>query len=160
MISSRSDRFKEGDEVLVTGCGLGENHDGGYGEVVRFQQLGLFDAQAGLRVRNIQYGWLYSRSLCPSFEAKWADSDHGLSVVTGASGGVESLAISMLASRLWYYGLWKKDQYDRLKSIGASECMTVEVWIWEQTLRTARFGGAIDNVGGEVLEGLIRHTNL
>ena len=100
--ASVDDRFKVGDAVLVTGCGLGESHDGGFSEVVRVPAdwvvplpagLSLFDAMAlgtaGFTAA-LAIDRLEQNSLLPG---------QGPVIVTGASGGVGSIAIDLLNGR-------------------------------------------------------------
>ena len=102
VISSVDARFHEGDRVLVTGCGLGESHDGGFSEIVRVpadwvvplpEGLSLFDAMvlgtAGFTAA-LAIDRLEQNGMCPG---------QGPVVVTGASGGVGSVAIDLLSGR-------------------------------------------------------------
>jgi NADPH2:quinone reductase len=160
--SSNDMRVREGDAVLVTGHGLSETHDGGYAEYVRVpadwvvplpEGMTLFDAMAfgtagftaGLAIHQMEHN-----GQTPS---------RGPIVVTGATGGVGSLAVDMLA-KLGYQvvGLTgKADAHGYLKEIGASEILdrkTLE--IGKRPLEKATWGGAIDNVGGDILAWLTR----
>jgi len=89
--------------------------------------------------------------------------DMGPIVVTGASGGVGSFAIGML-SHLGYETIavsGREHYIDYLKSMGASKVMTPEqMELGARPLEEARFAGVIDNVGGDLLSGLIRHICL
>ncbi|SMF34179.1 YhdH/YhfP family quinone oxidoreductase [Pseudobacteriovorax antillogorgiicola] len=166
VVSSKSDRFQEGQKVLVTGCGLGENHDGGYSEMVRVPAPWVVPIPDGLTPREAMILGTagFTAGLCVHrLEQNGLKPDKGPVVVTGASGGVGSLAVSMLVTRGYEVIAvsGKKEQHDRLKELGAEQVLTVEeLELGKNPLETARFGGAIDNVGGAVLEGLIRHTNL
>jgi len=84
-------------------------------------------------------------------------------VVTGASGGVGSVAIDMLSGRGYEViaVTGKADATDYLKSLGAHKVVSRdELNLGKRPLETARFAGAIDSVGGEVLAGLTRCTDL
>lgn len=166
VLSSANARFKEGDQVLVTGCGLGETHDGGYAERVRVpadwvvplpKGLTLWEAMA-FGTAGFTAGLAVHRLLVND-----QTPDKGPILVTGASGGVGSLVIPMLA------GLGfdvvavsgKPEMTPYLKSLGANEVTTWEaLQVGKRPLEAARFGGAIDNVGGEMLAGILRHVNL
>ena len=89
--------------------------------------------------------------------------DMGPVVVTGASGGVGSFAITMLAT-LGYESIavtGRAEHHDYLSGLGATEVMSVDdLALGTQALEKARFGGVIDNVGGDLLSQLIPHVNL
>jgi NADPH2:quinone reductase len=83
-------------------------------------------------------------------------------VVTGATGGVGSLAIDMLSARGYEViaVTGKARAFDYLKSLGASTVLTREqLALGSKALEAARYGGAIDSVGGEMLAGLTRHVD-
>ena len=160
--SSNDVRVREGDAVLVTGHGLSETHDGGYAEYVRVpadwvvplpEGMTLFDAMAfgtagftaGLAIHQMEHN-----GQTPS---------RGPIVVTGATGGVGSLAIDMLA-KLGYRVValtGKAEAHDYLREIGASDILdrkTLEMG--KRPLEKAIWGGVIDNVGGDILAWLTR----
>ena len=163
VVASSSDiRFKAGDEVIVTGYGMGVEHDGGYAEYVRVpadwvvplpQSLTLFEAMAlgtagftaALSIHRLEQNELHPES--------------GKVVVTGATGGVASLAIQMLA-QLGYHvvALTGKDgEHDYLKSLGAAEILPrKELQMGTRPLEKAQWAGALDAVGGETLAWLTR----
>lgn len=160
--ASVDERFREGDQVLVTGCGLGESHDGGFSEVVRVPAdwvvplppgMTLFDAMmlgtagftAALAIDRME-----QNGLVPA---------QGPVVVTGASGGVGSVAIDLLSGRGYeVMALSRKLQAtDYLQSLGAAEVLDAKVAAASgKPLEAARWAGAIDNVGGAVLGWLTR----
>jgi NADPH2:quinone reductase len=89
--------------------------------------------------------------------------DKGVVVVTGATGGVGSAAVSMLTRRgyrvLAVSG--RPEHHAYLRGLGAAEVKTpAELDLGSRPLEAARFGGVIDNVGGELLAGLVRHVSL
>ncbi len=90
--------------------------------------------------------------------------DMGPVVVTGATGGVGSIAISILAGRGYRVVAvsGRPEHRSYLESLGAAEVATPEELALgsERPLEAARFGGAIDNVGGALLGGLTRHVGL
>ena len=160
--ASVDERFREGDQVLVTGCGLGESHDGGFSEVVRVpadwvvplpQGMTLFDAMllgtagftAALAIDRME-----QNGLLPG---------QGPVVVTGASGGVGSVAIDLLSGRGYdVVALSRKPEAaDYLRSLGAAEVLGANTASASgKPLEAARWAGAIDNVGGAVLGWLTR----
>lgn len=162
VISSLDNRFREGDQVLVTGCGLGESHDGGFSGVVRVpadwvvplpQGMTLFDAMV-LGTAGFTAGLAIDR-----MEQNGLAPGQGAVVVTGASGGVGSVAIDLLNARGYdVVALSRKpESADYLQSLGAGEVLDAKaITASGRPLEAARWAGAVDNVGGEVLGWLMR----
>ena len=160
--SSADPRCKAGDHVLVTGCGLSEVHDGGYAEYARLkgewvipmpQGLGAFKAMA-LGTAGFTAALAIHR-----MEHNGQTPVKGPIVVTGATGGVGSIAIDMLSSRGYEViaVTGKAESADYLRSLGASQVLLrKEIDYGKRPLEAARFGGAIDNVGGDTLTWLTR----
>jgi acrylyl-CoA reductase (NADPH) len=163
VVESSSDaRFKSGDKVLVTGYEMGVSHDGGYSEFVRVpanwvvplpQGLSLFDAMA-LGTAGFTAGLSIHR-----LEQNELTPEKGKVIVTGATGGVGSLAIQMLA-KLGYHvvALTGKDsEQDFLKSLGAAEILSrKDLHMGTNPLEKKQWAGALDAVGGETLSWLTR----
>ncbi|HCI14809.1 MAG: quinone oxidoreductase [Gallionellales bacterium GWA2_60_142] len=161
--SSADARFKTGDEVLVTGYGMGVEHDGGYAEFVRApadwvvplpQGLSLFDAMA-LGTAGFTAALAIHR-----LEQNELSPEKGKVIVTGATGGVGSLAIQMLA-QLGYQVVamtGKASEYDYLKSLGASEILSRDQINLHsgRVLEKGQWAGALDAVGGDTLAWLTR----
>lgn len=164
VVASSSDaRFTAGEKVLVTGYDMGVAHDGGYAEYVRVpgdwvvplpQGLTLFEAMvlgtagftAALAIHRLE-----QNELAPK---------NGKVIVTGATGGVGSLAIQMLA-QLGYHvvALTGKDsEHDYLKSIGAKEILSRSEVDFKSTrpMEKALWAGALDAAGGDTLAWLAR----
>jgi acrylyl-CoA reductase (NADPH) len=163
--SSTDDRFMPGQEVLVTGYDLGVNHDGGYAGYVRVPAdwvvpvpvgLTLFEAMA-LGTAGFTAGLAVVR-----LEQMGLRPGRGPVIVTGATGGVGSVAIASLA-RLGYEvtALTGKDsERDYLTQLGATTVLqrsTLEMGT--RPLEKATWAGAVDAVGGDVLAWLTRTTN-
>jgi len=154
--------FSEGDEVLITGCGLSETRDGGYSEYLRVPSKWLVPLPKGLTLREAMLlgtaGFTAALSLW-RMEANGQRPDMGPIVVTGASGGVGSIAIDIL-TRAGYEAhaiSGKVDQFEWLRSLGAQQCISRNELYWsEKPLDSAYWAGAIDNVGGDMLSGLTR----
>ena len=160
--ASTDKRYKEGDSVLVVGCGLSEVHDGGYSEYARVPGDCVVPMPAGLTEREaMAYGTAgFTAAIAViRMEANGQIPERGPIVVTGASGGVGSFAISMF-SGLGYEVValtGKKEHEDYLKQLGASELIdrhTLE--FGDRPLERAQWGGAVDNVGGDLLGWLTR----
>ncbi len=168
VVASSSDlRFKAGDEVLVTGYDMGVAHDGGFAEYVRVpadwvvplpQNLSLFDAMA-LGTAGFTAGLAIHR-----LEQNDLSPDKGKVIVTGATGGVGSLAVIMLA-QLGYHvvALTGKDtEHDYLKSLGAKDILSRHQVDLGSTrpMEKAQWAGALDAVGGPTLAWLTRTMQL
>lgn len=154
--------FKEGDQVLCTGCGLSEMRDGGYAGYARLESKWTIPLPRGLTLRESMAlgtaGFTAALSLFQMLRNGQIPA-MGPVVVTGATGGVGSLAIDIL-SRAGFEAhaiTGKVDQFDWLIGLGAKQCIAREGLYWGQRpLETARWAGAIDNVGGDMLAGLTR----
>ncbi|HSD27485.1 MAG TPA: YhdH/YhfP family quinone oxidoreductase [Vicinamibacteria bacterium] len=164
--SSADARFRPGDSVLVNGMGLGESHDGGFAELVRVPADWVVPLPAGLTLReSMTLGTAgFTAGLAISrMELNGQSPGKGEVVVTGATGGVGSAAVSMLAGRgyrvLAVSG--RPEHHAYLRRLGAAEVKTpAELDLGSRPLEAARFGGVVDNVGGELLAGLLRHVSL
>jgi len=160
--ASTDPAFREGDAVLCTGCGLSETRDGGYAEYVRFDSKWTVRLPAGLTLRESMAlgtaGFTAALALL-RMTRNGQVPEMGPVVVTGATGGVGSLAIDIL-TRAGFEAhaiTGKVDQFDWLIGLGAKQCIAREGLHWGQRpLETARWAGAIDNVGGDMLAGLTR----
>lgn len=161
--SSQDARFKAGDQVLVTGYEMGVAHDGGFAEYVRVPadwvvplpvNLSLFDAMA-LGTAGFSAALAIHR-----LEQNELTPDKGKVVVTGATGGVSSLAIRML-SQLGYQVVAmtsKAGEQEYLRSLGASEILLRSDidWASKRPMERAQWAGALDSVGGDTLAWLTR----
>src|SRR5687768_17127343 len=161
-----SDRsFQPGQKVLVTGCGLSETHDGGYAEYARVKSDWVVPIPAGLdEFQAMAIGTAgYTAALAVHrMEQNGQQPDGGEIVVTGATGGVGSIAIDMLAARGYRVVAvtGKKSSSEYLQQLGAARVLfRDEINTGSRPMEEAQFGGAIDNVGGELLTWLTRTTN-
>jgi NADPH2:quinone reductase len=155
-------RYAPGDRVLVTGCDLSETRDGGYAELARVPGDSVIPIPAGLDERTamaIGTAGFTAALAIHRMEANGQTPALGPIVVTGATGGVGSLAIDMLSARGYQVialsGKAEAEGY--LRSIGASQVLLRQsVDYGSRPLERAQYGGAIDNVGGETLAWLTR----
>lgn len=159
-------RYPVGMPVLVTGCGLGENQDGGLAQYVRVPADWVIPLPQGFSPRDAMiFGTAgFTVGICLHRLLRNDQTpDKGPMVVTGASGGVGSLAVAMLA-KLGFEVIavsGKDEQKEQLRALGAARVMRPEeLELGQKPLENVRFGGAIDNVGGSLLEGILRHVNL
>ncbi len=164
VVDSADDRYREGDTVLVNGCGLSETHDGGYAEYARLDGdwlvpvPGHLDAAAAMTIGTA--GFTAALAI-HRMEQNGQRPDGGPVMVTGATGGVGSLAIDMLAGRGYevHALTGKADSEPYLAALGATTVVLRDgLDLGWRPLEKARFAGAIDNLGGDYLTWLTRTT--
>ena len=165
VVKSNSSDFKDGDKIIVTGYDLGMNTYGGFGQYISIpatwaislpnelseaeaMSIGTAGLTAGLCVRK-----LLQNDLTP---------DSGDVLVTGASGGVGSVAV-MVLSKLGFNVValtGKQDQVDYLESLGASS-VVIRSQMEEQgkPLQKGIYQGGVDTVGGNILSNFISQTS-
>ncbi|HEY2808544.1 MAG TPA: oxidoreductase [Steroidobacteraceae bacterium] len=160
--SSEDARYAAGDAVLVTGCALSETHDGGYAQFARVPGDWVIPLPAGLsafEAMAIGTAGFTAAFAIDRMEQNGQAPQGGPIVVTGASGGVGSIAVDMLSARGYriFAVSGKAAAAPYLRELGAHEVLArQELDLGSRALETARFGGAIDNLGGEVLTWLTR----
>jgi acrylyl-CoA reductase (NADPH) len=163
--SSEDARFAPGDAVLVTGCGLSETVDGGYAELARVKGDSVIAMPQGLdafRAMALGTAGFTAALAIHRMERNGQSPARGPVLVTGASGGVGSIAIDMLAQRGYEVIAvsGKQDATDYLRALGAGTVLSREqLALGSRPLEAARFAGAIDSVGGEMLAGITRHMD-
>jgi NADPH2:quinone reductase len=163
--SSNDPRYSEGDAVLVTGFGLSEEHDGGYAEFVRVPADWVVPLPAGMSLREsmaLGTAGFTAGLAVDAMQHNFQAPDMGPILVNGATGGVGSFAIDMLAGLGFSVTAFtgKRDQEDYLRAIGASELLIRgEAELGSRPLERSMWGGAIDNVGGDELGWLTRTVN-
>jgi len=165
VVTSLDVRYKPGDEVLVTGCGLSETHDGGYAEYARVNGEWVIPLPAGLTLADTMRvgtaGFTAALAIL-RMEQNGQTPNMGRIVVTGASGGVGSLAIDMLSGRGYQVVAvsGKPEAASYLRDLGATSMLPRhDIKFGGRPLEAAEWAGAIDNVGGEVLSWLTRTVN-
>lgn len=163
VVASSDAKFREGDQVLVTGCGLSETRDGGYGEYARLQARWVIPLPRGLSLRESMIlgtaGFTAALALYRMLDNRQVP-ELGPLAVTGATGGVGSLALDIFSRAGFQVHAisGKAEQADYLKAIGASAVLGREVLATSRPMETARFGGGLDNVGGPMLASLLAQT--
>lgn len=160
VVSSTDARFHAGDKVLVTGGGLSETRDGGYAECARVPGDILIPLPPGLdehHAMGLGTAGFTAALAIHRMEQNGQAPAAGPVVVTGATGGVGSIAIDMLAGRgyevIAVSGKPGSDAY--LTELGARKILRrKEIDPGQRPLEAAQFAGAIDNVGGDLLAWL------
>ncbi len=163
--SSDDENFQPGTEVLVNGCGLSETRDGGYAEYARVDGASVVPVPEGMTaLEAMQIGTAgYTAALAiHRMEQNGQLPENGPVVVTGATGGVGSVAIDMLDGRGYEVVAvtGKSNEVDYLKSIGASSVLLRdEMDLGKRPMEKGQWAGAIDNLGGDYLTWLTRTMN-
>jgi acrylyl-CoA reductase (NADPH) len=162
--SSSNGRFKPGDKVLINGFGLSESHYGGYAEVARVKSDWLvplpkaFTAAEAMAIGTAGY----TAMLCVlALEDAGVTPAKGPIVVTGAAGGVGSVAVALLAKLGFHViastGRPQEEAY--LKDLGAKEILPrSELSGDPRMLGKERWAGAVDSVGSKTLANVISST--
>lgn len=162
--SSSDPAYKPGDAVLVTGCNIGELLDGGLAEYARVPAPAVVPLPRGLSLHEAMA--LGTAGFTAGLGVKRMLENHqvpelGPIVVTGPTGGVGSIAIQLLKTAgfevIALTGK-KASSEDYLRKLGADHVedrSTLD--LGKKPLEAARFGGALDNLGGETLAGLTRN---
>ena len=172
VVESQSEKFKAGDPVLVTGCGLGETHDGGYAEYVIESEENVVPREWGhkpimkLTARQAMIfgtaGFTAELALARMLQNGQTPT-LGPILVTGASGGVGQFAIRAF-SRAGFevHALTgKKELRSRLEKLGAKRVVSPkEVSLKSRPLESIEYGGAVDNLGGKTLAAIIARVQL
>src|SRR5215813_12516714 len=159
--SSTSGRFRPGDPVLVTGYGLGVSGWGGFSQRARVKESIVLPIPEGLDARTaMAIGTAgFTAALCVL-----ALQDHGTLradrelVVTGAAGGVGSVAVALLAAlgKKVVASTGRPSEADYLKKLGAADLIGRDVLAQKgPPLASERWGGGVDTVGGQTLATLI-----
>jgi NADPH2:quinone reductase len=163
--SSRDERYGVGDQVLVTGYGLGVENDGGYSELVRVpgdwivplpEGLTLFEAMA-LGTAGFTAALAIMR-----LEQNGLTADRGPIAVTGSTGGVGSVAVAALSRRGYKVtAITGKDaEHDYLRSLGAAEILSRHTLEFSaRPIESSMWAGAVDAAGGDLLSWLVKTTH-
>jgi len=162
VVSSEDTDFQPGTEVLVNGCGLSETVDGGYSEYARVDSKSLVmipDGMTAVEVMQIGTAGYTAALAIHRMEQNGQSPEQGPVVVTGATGGVGSVAIDMLSARGYEVvaltGKGSEEAY--LRKIGASQIiLRDDLDLGKRPMEKALWAGAIDNLGGDYLTWLTR----
>jgi NADPH2:quinone reductase len=162
VVTSASPDFADGDAVLVNGCGLSETRDGGYAEYARVPADAVVpvpDGMSAAQAMQVGTAGFTAALAIHRMEQNGQRPENGPIVVTGATGGVGSIAIDMLDAR-GYDAValtGKQDQAAYLERIGASRVLLRgDLDPGARPMEKAEWAGGIDNLGGEVLTWLTR----
>lgn len=162
VVSSEDSRFKEGDEVIATSYGIGVSQSGGYSQFARVPAEWIVPLPDGLTMKEAMIigtaGFTAALSVLRLEETNLTPGQ-GSVLVTGATGGVGSFAVSIL-SKLGYSveaSTGKESEHGYLKALGAANILSRED-VYDGKLRALgkqKWSGAVDPVGGEPLASIL-----
>ncbi len=164
VIASRHDDVREGDRVIVNGWGLGETHYGAYAGMARMKARWItplppdFTTSEAMAIGTAGYTAMLA---ILALEAHDVTPERGPVVVTGASGGVGSMAVSLLSGLGYTVAAvtGRPHEADYLRGLGAAEVLERAAFEGApRLLGKERFAGAIDAVGGAVLANVLSMT--
>lgn len=162
--ASSNPEFKAGDAVILNGWGLGETHLGAYAEKVRVKGDWLVPLPSGLAPHQaMAIGTAgYTAMLClMALEKHGLTPARGPAIVTGAVGGVGSVAVTLLARAGWHViaATGRPEEADYLKNLGASEILDrSELTGSVRPLGKERWAAGVDTVGSVPLANVISMT--
>ena len=165
VVSSEDPELEPGTPVLVNGCGLGESVDGGYAEYARVDSDSIVpipDGMSAAEAMSIGTAGYTAALAIHRMEQNGQRPENGPVVVTGATGGVGSIAIDMLDGRGYEVVAvtGKADEEEYLASIGARRIVLRDsIDFGTKPMERAEWAGAIDNLGGDYLAWLTRTTD-
>jgi len=158
VVEASNGPFRAGDKVIVTGFDLGMDTDGGHAQYIRVPAEWVVEMPDGLDTRTAMlYGTAgLTAALCiESLLDIVGDTEGGPVLVTGATGGVGSMTVAILAHLGVHVvaGTGKDDAHDWLRELGAAEVISrteLEEGVKKPLLKQ-RWAGVIDSVGGDIL---------
>ena len=163
---SSSPNFKPGDKVLLTGYGVGEGHLGGFAQKARVKSEWLVPLPAGLGLDEaMAIGTAgFTAMLCvQALERFGMKPSDGAVVVTGAAGGVGSVAVALLKKAGWHViaSTGRPQEADYLKGIGADEIIDrAELSAPGRALGKVRWAAGVDTVGSHTLANVLAQTKM
>ena len=163
VIESSAAGFSAGDEVIVIGFDLGMNTPGGFGQRIRVPAAWVVPCPAGLTLHTsmiLGTAGFTAAECIDKLEAAGMTPAAGPVLVTGATGGVGSVAVKLLAHLGYEVAAvtGKAEQHELLKSLGATEILSREDAAagTDKPLLAERWGGVVDTVGGDILFNAVK----
>lgn len=167
VVESSDSRFKEGDEVIVTSYELGVSHYGGFSQYARVRADWVVPLPAGLTLKEamaLGTAGFTAALAVHKLEHNGLNPQNGPVLVTGATGGLGSIAISILKNLSYTVAAstGKEAEHDYLKTLGADTILNREETSAESNrpLEKERWAGGVDAVGGTTLAYLLRTTKI
>ena len=165
VVESSDTRYAAGDRVVATGYDLGTGHPGGYAERVRLPADWLSPMPAGMTAEEAMVlgtAGITAAMSIDAIERAGIGPEAGPVIVTGATGGVGSTAVAMLAGRGYevHASTGKAAEHDFLRELGAAEILDREELAAEsrRPIERERWAAAVDPVGGTTTASILRQT--
>ena len=165
VVESSDSRYAAGDAVVATGYDLGTGHPGGYAERVRLSGDWLAPRPEGMsseEAMTLGTAGITAAMSIDVIEKAGIGPESGPVIVTGATGGVGSTAVAMLAARGFtvHASTGKASEHDFLRALGASEILDREELAAEsrRPIERERWAAAVDPVGGSTTASILRQT--
>jgi NADPH2:quinone reductase len=165
VVSSTDSRFTEGEPVIVTSYELGVGNDGGYAEYVRAPGDWVVPLPPGLTLREAMAhgtaGFTAALAII-RLEHNGLKPGHGPVAVTGATGGVGGIAVSLLEGLGYKVTAitGKEAESDYLKKLGAYDVLSRHsIQFTDRPIEHAQWAGAVDAAGGDLLSWLVKTTS-
>ncbi len=165
VVESKSPLFEQGDKVIVSGYDLGMNTPGGFGQYIRVPAEWVVKLPHNLALKeSMILGTAgFTAGISVTRLTELVKPEDGKVVVTGATGGVGSVALAIL-SKLGYKTVavsGKIEEKAFLEGLGVSEIISRSEFasLEKKPILSAQYGGGIDTVGGEHLENIIKSLN-
>jgi len=160
---SSGSEFAKGDEVIVTGYDLGMNTAGGFGQYIRVPAAWVIKRPSGLSLRDamaLGTAGLTAALCIDKLEQAGLEPGEAPVLVTGATGGVGSIAVALLASLGYNVAAvtGKADQAEFLKRLGAKQIVersALQAGV-EKPILKEQWAGAVDTVGGDILFNAVK----
>ncbi len=162
VVESASPDYKPGQAVVLTGWGVGESHWGGFAQMARIKAGWLVPLPQGLTLKQAMgigtAGFTAMLCILALEEKGLTPADPREVVVTGAAGGVGSVAVAILA-KLGYNvvaSTGRAETHDYLRQLGAKQILDRSILAKPgKALESERWAGAVDTVGGDTLAALL-----
>ena len=163
---SSSKNFTEGDEVLVTGFGMGEKFSGGYSQYVKIDSKYVVKKPNNITLRESMIigtaGFTAMLAVDEIIQSNF-DKSQAKILISGSTGGVASISIALLSNMGYQITALtsKKDQDNYLKSLGVNEFIYTQDFLESNSkpLNSSKWMGAIDTLGGKVLSNMLASVN-
>jgi len=163
---SSSKNFTEGDEVLVTGFGMGEKFSGGYSQYVKIDSKYVVKKPNNITLRESMIigtaGFTAMLAVDEIIQSNF-DKSQAKILISGSTGGVASISIALLSNMGYQITALtsKKDQDNYLKSLGVNEVIYTQDFLESNSkpLNSSKWMGAIDTLGGKVLSNMLASVN-
>ena len=159
---STDERFKVGNEVVVTGYDLGMNTAGGFGQYIRVPADWVVRLPNGLTLKEAMIIGTagFTSGIQITRLTEQVKPTDGQIIVSGATGGVGSVALAIL-SKLGFQTVavsGKDSEHNFLKNLGATEIISRSAFLSldKKPILSAQYAGGIDTVGGQILENIVK----